>query len=265
MAKIGLELFSASGPEAIAALRDRDLEVFVDLKLHDIPTTVRKAARVLGAVGARYVTLHAQGGPAMLEAGVSGLLEGAARAGVDQPMALAVTVLTSDNEAPPHIVPQRVRMAVEAGCGGLVCAAGDLDAARRFGPGLFRVVPGIRAAGAERHDQPRVVTPAEAFASGADMLVVGRAVSAAPDPAAAAGALLGDLTALTSGTLNGARHGAPAATSPQVAGLVRHAQASEPQPGSTRLVPCPSPLLSQLTSDRPRSRRPQRRAGFALI
>ena len=177
VAKVGLELFSASGPEAIAALRERDVEVFVDLKLHDIPTTVRKAARVLGAVGARYVTLHAQGGPAMLEAGVSGLLEGAARAGADRPMALAVTVLTSDNEAPPHIVPQRVRMAVEAGCGGLVCAAGDLDAARRFGPGLFRVVPGIRAAGAERHDQPRAVTPAEAFASGADMLVVGRAVT----------------------------------------------------------------------------------------
>ena len=109
VAKVGLELFSASGPEALAALRDRDVDVFVDLKLHDIPTTVHKAARVLGAVGARYVTLHAQGGRAMLEAGVSGLLDGAARAGAEQPMALAVTVLTSDNDAPPHIVPQRVR------------------------------------------------------------------------------------------------------------------------------------------------------------
>ena len=193
VAKVGLELFSASGPEAVAALRDRDVDVFVDLKLHDIPTTVQKAARVLGAVGARYVTLHAQGGRAMLEAGVTGLLDGASRAGAEQPMALAVTVLTSDNDAPPHIVPQRVRTAVEAGCGGLVCAAGDLDAARRFGPELFRVVPGIRAAGGERHDQPRAVTPAEAFAAGADMLVVGRAVSAAPDPAAAAEALLGEL------------------------------------------------------------------------
>src|SRR5690606_7715438 len=118
--KIGLELFSASGPEAIAALRERDLDVFVDLKLHDIPTTVHKAARVLGAVGARYVTLHAQGGLPMLRAGVEGLLAGASGAGLPAPMALAVTVLTSDTEAPPHIVPNRVRMALEAGCGGLV-------------------------------------------------------------------------------------------------------------------------------------------------
>jgi orotidine-5'-phosphate decarboxylase len=193
VAKVGLELFSASGPEAIAALRDRGLEVFVDLKLHDIPTTVHKAARVLGAVGARYVTLHAQGGQPMLEAGVAGLMAGAAGAGLAQPMALAITVLTSDNDAPPHIVPKRVRSAVEAGCGGLVCAAADLESAQRFGPGLFRVVPGIRAAGGERHDQPRAVTPHEAFTAGADMLVVGRAVSGAPDPAAAAEELLGDL------------------------------------------------------------------------
>src|SRR5687768_4012268 len=85
VAKIGLELFSASGPEGIAALRDRGLEVFVDLKLHDIPTTVQKAARVLGAVGAGYVTLHAQGGPAMVRAGVEGLLAGAEGAGLEPP------------------------------------------------------------------------------------------------------------------------------------------------------------------------------------
>jgi orotidine-5'-phosphate decarboxylase len=199
VAKVGLELFAASGPEAVAALRDRGVEVFVDLKLHDIPTTVQKAARVLGAVGARYVTLHAQGGLAMLEAGVSGLMEGADRAGLSRPMSLAVTVLTSDNDAPPHIVPKRVRTAVEAGCDGLVCAAADLEAAREFGPSLFRVVPGIRAAGGERHDQPRAVTPVQAFASGADMLVVGRAVSAAADPAAAAEALLADLAPIPSG------------------------------------------------------------------
>jgi orotidine-5'-phosphate decarboxylase len=199
VAKVGLELFAASGPEAVAALRDRGVEVFVDLKLHDIPTTVHKAARVLGAVGARYITLHAQGGLAMLEAGVSGLMEGADRAGSAPPMSLAVTVLTSDNDAPPHIVPKRVRTAVEAGCDGLVCAAADLDAAREFGPSLFRVVPGIRAAGGERHDQPRAVTPVQAFASGADMLVVGRAVSAAADPAAAAEALLADLAPISSG------------------------------------------------------------------
>jgi len=193
VAKVGLELFAASGPEGVAALRDRGLDVFVDLKLHDIPTTVHKAARVLGAVGARYVTLHGQGGAAMVRAGVEGLLAGADGAGLEPPMALAVTVLTSDNEAPPHIVPQRVRIAVEAGCGGLICAAADLEAARQFGPDLVRVVPGIRAAGGDRHDQPRAVTPAEALELGADMLVVGRAVTAAADPLAAAEALLGDL------------------------------------------------------------------------
>jgi orotidine-5'-phosphate decarboxylase len=198
VAKVGLELFAASGPEAVAALRDRGVDVFVDLKLHDIPTTVHKAARVLGAVGARYVTLHAQGGPAMLKAGVAGLMEGAEGAGLARPMSLAVTVLTSDNDAPPHIVPKRVRTAVEAGCDGLVCAAADLEAAREFGPALFRVVPGIRAVGGERHDQPRAVTPAQAFAAGADMLVVGRAVSAADDPAASAEALLADLAAIPS-------------------------------------------------------------------
>lgn len=193
VAKVGLELFSASGPEAIAALRDRGLEVFADLKLHDIPSTVHKAARVLGAVGARYVTLHAQGGPEMLTAGVEGLLAGAEGAGLVRPMALAVTVLTSDNDAPPHIVPKRVRIAVEAGCGGLICAAADLDAAQAFGPDLFRVVSGIRGAGDSHQDQPRAVTPAEAFQRGADMLVVGRAVTAARDPLAAARALLAEL------------------------------------------------------------------------
>lgn len=199
VAKVGLELFAASGPEAVAAFRDRGLDVFVDLKLHDIPTTVHKAARVLGAVGARYVTLHAQGGPDMLRAGVEGLLEGAEGSGLEPPMALAVTVLTSDNDAPPHIVPKRVRIAVEAGCGGLVCAAADLDAALKFGPDLFRVVPGIRAAGGDRHDQPRAVTPAEAFSRGADMLVIGRSVTAAEAPEAAAVALFGELLPTVSG------------------------------------------------------------------
>ncbi len=193
VAKIGLELFSASGPEAIAALRERDVDVFVDLKLHDIPTTVHKAARVLGAVGARYVTLHAQGGSAMLRAGVEGLFAGAMGSDLPEPVALAVTVLTSDTEAPPHIVPKRARMAAEAGCGGLVCAAADLAVAAENGPGLMRVVPGIRAAGGERHDQPRAVTPAEAFAAGADMIVVGRAVTGARDVRAAARLLLAEL------------------------------------------------------------------------
>ena len=129
-AKVGLELFSAAGPEAIGAFADLGYRVFLDLKLHDIPTTVHRAARVLGALGVDYLTLHAQGGVAMLRAGVDGLVEGAERAGLQPPTALAVTILTSDDDAPEHILPKRVGAAVESGCGGIVCAAGDVrDAA----------------------------------------------------------------------------------------------------------------------------------------
>ena len=185
-AKVGLELFSAAGPEAIGALADLGFDVFLDVKLHDIPTTVTKAARVLGALGVRYLTLHATGGEVMLRAGVDGLAEGAAGAGLQAPLALAVTILTSDEGAPPHILPKRVAAAIEAGCGGIVCAAADVREAKQYGPRLFAAVPGIRTAGADPDDQARAATPAMALAAGADLLVVGRAVTAAPDRAAAA-------------------------------------------------------------------------------
>src|SRR3954471_13946371 len=120
VAKIGLELFSASGPDAVASIAECGYRVFLDVKLHDIPTTVEKASRVLGALGASYLTLHAHGGVPMLRAGVAGLAEGPAAAGIPEPPALAVTVLTSDADAPPHIVPKRVMVAAEAGCGGIV-------------------------------------------------------------------------------------------------------------------------------------------------
>jgi orotidine-5'-phosphate decarboxylase len=193
VAKVGLELFSAAGPDAIGTLHDQGYEVFVDLKMHDIPTTVGKAAQVIGALGARYLTMHAHGGPAMLRAGVEGLAEGARQAELPPPVALAITVLTSDTEAPDHIVPNRLRLAVEAGCGGIVCSAGDLRDIRELAPRLVKVVPGIRAPGDDRHDQPKAVTPAEALDAGADLLVIGRAVTLAEDPAAAAARLFADL------------------------------------------------------------------------
>jgi len=186
VAKVGLELFSASGPDAIGALRDLDLEVFLDLKLFDIPTTVNRAAKVLGALGVDYLTLHALGGVDMLKAGVEGLYLGAEAAGLGEPVALAVTVLTSDDSAPPHIVPNRVRVALEGGCGGLILAAADLQTARELAPRLRRVVPGIRLPGSDVHDQARSATPGEAAAGGADLLVIGRAVTSADDPIAAA-------------------------------------------------------------------------------
>ena len=144
---------------------------------------------MLGSLGVEYLTLHALGGVDMLRAGVEGLHDGAARAGLPDPTALAVTVLTSDDGAPPHIVPNRVRLALEGGCGGLVLAAEDLQTARELAPRLLRVVPGIRPAGSARHDQARAASPQEAVANGADLLVIGRAVTAAEDPEAAAAAI----------------------------------------------------------------------------
>jgi orotidine-5'-phosphate decarboxylase len=135
------------------------------------------------------VTLHASGGRDMLRAGVDGLTSGAQAAGLPTPMALAVTVLTSDGDAPAHIVPGRVAAAVEAGCGGIVCSPLDVRDAKLYAPRLLAMVPGIRLPGSPIHDQARSATPGEAIAAGADVLVIGRTVTAAADPFAAAAAV----------------------------------------------------------------------------
>ncbi len=194
--KVGLELFTAAGPAAVEALAAPGRRVFLDLKLHDIPTTVGKAARQVGRLGVGYVTLHTAGGVDMLRAGVDGLEAGAAEAGFDRPVALGVTVLTSDPDA--SAFPARLDAAVAGGCGGVVCSVQELPAVLRYrgtppnprvSSRLLAVVPGIRLPGGATHDQARVGTPAEAIAAGADLLVVGRAVTGAPDPEAAAAAL----------------------------------------------------------------------------
>lgn len=192
--KVGLELFTAAGPDAIESMAELGYEVFADLKLHDIPTTVGKASRVLGSLGASYVTMHAFGGVEMLRAGVDGLAVGAESAGLPRPTALAVTVLTSDGGAPEHILSKRVATAIEAGCGGLVCAVSDAAEARLLAPTLTIVTPGIRPTGTPTHDQTRAATPQAAFDAGADLLVIGRAVTEAPDPILAAAALVESLT-----------------------------------------------------------------------
>lgn len=194
VAKIGLELFIASGPEALGALQQLGYKVFLDLKLDDIPTTVERAARIAGSLGVSYLTLHARGGVNNLRAGVNGLSDGAHRAGLPQPVALGVTILTSDDGAPPHILPQRVEFAVEAGCGGIVCAATDVTKAKELAPKLITVVPGIRPKGADAGDQRRAATPQEALDAGADLLVVGRPVTRADDRVAAAAALVESMT-----------------------------------------------------------------------
>ncbi len=194
-AKIGLELYSSVGPDAVTALSELGFDVFCDLKFHDIPTTVHKASRVIGSLGARYLNLHGQGGVAMLRAGVDGLKQGAIDAGVAEPLALAVTVLTSDGEAPPHILGKRVQAALESDCDGIVCAASDVREAKHYGPRLFAAVPGIRPAGAPRHEQARAATPREALDAGADLIILGRAITQADDPPAAANAVVDELAA----------------------------------------------------------------------
>ena len=189
VAKVGLELYSASGPDVVGALLDMGYQVFCDLKFHDIPTTVGRAARVVGALGATYLNFHAQGGVAMLTAGVDGFLAGASSAGLPAPVPLAVTILTSDDQAPAHILQKRVQAALESGCRGIVCAAADVHEAKQYGPRLTAVVPGIRPSGSPTHDQARAATPEVALDAGADVLVIGRVVTQAEDPAAAAAAL----------------------------------------------------------------------------
>jgi len=186
VAKVGLELYSAAGPAAVEALRELGLSVFVDLKLHDIPTTVERAAAVLGSLGVAYATVHTAGGAPMCAAAAAGRAAGAARAGLPAPVGLGVTVLTSEAAASPELLTARAALAAAAGLRGLVCGAPDLPAVRAAAPGLLTVVPGTRPPGAALDDQARTATPAEALAAGADLLVIGRAVTHAPDPVAAA-------------------------------------------------------------------------------
>ena len=189
VAKVGLELFSAAGTDAVVTMAELGYKVFLDVKLHDVPTTVRKAARVLGAVGASYLTLHAFGGVSMMRGGVEGLRDGAAAAGLDPPTALAVTILTPG--PPPHILGVRVRDALEAGCGGVVCTPADVREAKQLAPRMVAVVPGVRLTGGDSADSS---TPQAALDAGADLLVVGRAVTAADDRAAAAARLVASVS-----------------------------------------------------------------------
>lgn len=180
VAKVGLELYSAAGPEAISRLRALDLKVFADIKLHDIPTTVGRAARVLGRQGATYVNFHAAGGVDMMRAAVEGLAEGARDAGHPAPLPIAVTVLTSDPDA--SAFDARLQGAIEAGCRGVVCSAHEVKRVHAARQDLVTIVPGVRFADDATNDQARIATPSDAARAGADVLVVGRTVTAADDP-----------------------------------------------------------------------------------
>jgi orotidine-5'-phosphate decarboxylase len=184
--KVGLELFSAAGPSVVFGLREAGFRVFIDVKLHDIPTTVGRASRVLGSLGPAFVTMHAVGGVEMVHRGVEGLMEGASSAGEEMPVALAVTVLTSEASADPELLGTRISIALAGGAQGYVASAHDLATTRTLAPAMISVVPGIRAADGPVDDQRRVATASEAFAGGADYLVIGRMVTEAADPVAAA-------------------------------------------------------------------------------
>ena len=223
MLKVGLELFVAQGPSALEAVLPLG-PVFLDLKLHDIPQTVESAARGAGRLGVALVTCHASGGAAMVAAARRGLHEGAREAGRPAPRLLAVTVLTSLGEeelaavglaGPPAEAALRLaRLAVAAGADGLVCSAQETARLRAELPrGTLLVVPGIRlarsgapaaavtvagsgttaATRSASDDQRRVGTPADAIRAGADLLVVGRPLRDAPDPAAAADAIVAEI------------------------------------------------------------------------
>ena len=186
--KIGKELFTACGPEAVRVLRASGLPVFLDLKYHDIPTTVAGAVRAAGRLGVRWLTLHTSGGAAMLEA--------AARARdtlpEPRPRLLGVTVLTSlgDLAADPEEIVDRALLAERCGLDGAVASPQEVERLRAACGGDFLLVtPGVRPAGAAADDQQRVATPAQAVRDGADLLVIGRPIRAAADPAAAAEAI----------------------------------------------------------------------------
>ena len=196
--KVGLELYIAEGNSFVETLRERGYSVFLDLKLHDIPNTVGGAVRSAALSGAGMLTVHAAGGPAMLAAAQK------AAAGVPfAPKLLAVTVLTSMdaaqlaatgvNASPGEQVLRLAGLAHEAGIRGFVASSQEIARLRAAYPDATLVIPGIRPAGANTGDQKRVATPASAIADGADYLVVGRPITQAGDPAAAAQAILDEM------------------------------------------------------------------------
>jgi orotidine-5'-phosphate decarboxylase len=180
--KVGHELYAEAGPAAFDRMHELGFKVFCDLKLHDIPNTVERAARVHARHGVEFMNAHAAGGEEMLRAFVAGAQEGARDVGAPAAVTLAVTVLTSEPDA--SAFDERLRVAVASGCGGVVCSA--LEAAIARAAGMRSMVPGIRLAGASTDDQARIATPGAAIADGAEWLVLSRTVHGAADPEAAA-------------------------------------------------------------------------------
>ncbi len=198
--KLGLEFFNANGPQGMAKMAEIGLPLFADLKLHDIPNTVAGGIRAVLPLGVAIVNVHAAGGAAMMRAAA----DAAATAGAKRPKVIAVTMLTSLDQSdlaatgvvgtPSEHVLRLAKLAKTSGLDGVVCSAHEIEPLRNaLGRDFMLIVPGIRPAGAATGDQKRVMTPREAVKLGADILVIGRPITDAADPAAAARAIRDDL------------------------------------------------------------------------
>lgn len=195
--KVGLELFVSTGSEILTILKNRDKRIFLDLKFHDIPNTVAGACRQSAGYGVDLLTIHATAGRAALKAAKLAVQEGAEASGVAPPKLIAITLLTSlssrdlafDLKIPlelPEYALQMALLAKDVGLDGAVCSPQEVEQLRQTcGEDLLLVCPGVRPSWAEAGDQRRSLTPAQAFASGADYLVIGRPITTAKDPSAA--------------------------------------------------------------------------------
>ena len=204
--KLGLEFFGALGPDGVRAVKEAapKTPIFLDLKFHDIPNTVAGVIKSIAPLAPAMLTLHSSGGAAMMKAAVAAATEAAEAGGYEKPLILAVTVLTSLDDADLDAVGQStpastqvVRLATlaqQCGMDGVVCSAKEIEPIRAAcGNEFVLVVPGIRPAGAAHGDQKRVVTPAIAMTSGASCLVVGRPITQADEPSAAAKDILAEI------------------------------------------------------------------------
>jgi len=204
--KIGLELYLRYGPDVVATVRGATgVEVFLDLKLHDIPATVAGAARAVSRLRPEILTVHAAAGSAVIRAAVES---------APATCVAAVTVLTSLGDADlselgvpgpvSDVVKRMAVLAVAAGARGLVCSPREVAAVRaEVGPDVMLITPGVRPAGSDLHDQTRVATPEEAIRAGADLLVIGRPITGAPDPGAAAAAVAASIRRAVPGPVVG--------------------------------------------------------------
>jgi orotidine-5'-phosphate decarboxylase len=216
--KVGLELFSSEGPSLVRELVGKGNRVFLDLKLHDIPNTVRGAAREAARLGVAMFTVHAAGGRGMMTAAAEGARDGAGEG--PPPLVLGVTVLTSLtnadlteiglNESSLATATRLARLAQASGLGGVVASPHEAAFIRQsLGAGFAIVTPGIRPAAAARHDQARSATPQAAIRAGADFLVVGRPITQASDPTAAAAGVADEITKALAIRNSEASHGRP--------------------------------------------------------